>query len=136
MRKFINITGMFTVGAIGYGLIEILWRGRTHWSMLSAGGLCFVLLGKLESVLEGSRRIVKCIAGSALITAVEFIYGVIFNKLLNLSVWDYSNIPFNFLGQICPLYSVLWAFLCLPFMPIANRFYRKITLSLVKERNV
>ena len=30
---------LFSIGAMGYGLIEILWRGYTHWSMLTAGGI-------------------------------------------------------------------------------------------------
>ena len=33
---------LFSIGAMGYGLIEILWRGYTHWSMLTAGGICFM----------------------------------------------------------------------------------------------
>ena len=35
---------MFLFGGFGYGLIEILWRGRTHWSMVLCGGLCFLVM--------------------------------------------------------------------------------------------
>ena len=38
---------LFSFGALGYGLIEILWRGHTHPSMLTAGGICFVYFDKI-----------------------------------------------------------------------------------------
>lgn len=126
MRKFLGFTGMFALGGLGYGLIEILWRGRTHWSMITAGGLCFILLGKVSNILSHSRRLIKCIAGSAVITSIEFVFGIVFNKLMNLAVWDYSKRPFNILGQVCLLYSVLWGFLCVPFMPLAEKAYNKV----------
>ena len=33
----------FCLGAAGYGLLEYLYRGRTHWTMLLAGGAALVL---------------------------------------------------------------------------------------------
>ena len=38
---------------------------------------------------------------SIIITAVEFTSGLILNVWLGLGIWDYSNMPFNILGQIC-----------------------------------
>ena len=35
---------LFLVGGVGYSLLEIGWRKRTHWTMAAAGGLCFSLL--------------------------------------------------------------------------------------------
>ena len=37
----------FTVGALGYGLLEILWRGKTHPSMLLCGGVCLCTIKKM-----------------------------------------------------------------------------------------
>ncbi len=127
MKRLLGFAGMFSIGAIGYGIIEIIWRGRTHWSMLTAGGVCFVLLGKISDKMKNAARFVRLIAGSALITTIEFIYGIVFNKILKLKVWDYSKVPFNIMGQICPIYSVLWGFLCIPFMPLAEKVYKKIS---------
>lgn len=110
----------FLIGATGYGLIELLWRGHTHWSMLTCGGLCFSIFGKLSSKLKNLCLLYKAIIGSIFVTGLEFIYGIIFNVILKKSVWDYSNIPFNFKGQICLLYSVFWWVLALVFIPFAN----------------
>ena len=32
-------------GGVAYGLIELLWRGRTYWTMVLTGGACYTLLG-------------------------------------------------------------------------------------------
>ena len=46
--------------------------------------------------------------GTILITVFEFILGYILNIKLGLGIWDYSNIPFNIMGQICLPFSFLW----------------------------
>ena len=46
--------------------------------------------------------------------AVEFLSGCVLNLWLCLDVWDYSGLPGNVLGQICPAYGLLW-FLLMPF---------------------
>ena len=42
------------------------------------------------------------------ITVSELICGMIDNLWLKLNVWDYSNIPLNYLGQICLPFCMLW----------------------------
>lgn len=46
--------------------------------------------------------------GACIITSVEFICGCIVNLLLGWNVWNYSDMPFNVLGQVCMPYMVLW----------------------------
>lgn len=50
----------------------------------------------------------KCIIGMIIITAIELIFGIWFNIILGERVWDYSNMPLNFLGQICVPFSMMW----------------------------
>ena len=45
MEKFKQNLIVYSIGAVGYGIIEVLFRGYTHWSMLIAGGLCFYSKG-------------------------------------------------------------------------------------------
>lgn len=42
------------------------------------------------------------------ITLLEFIFGIVFNQLLKMNVWDYSGVPLNVLGQICLPFSLIW----------------------------
>ena len=102
---------LFITGGILYYLIEIIWRGRSHFSMFFVGGLCFVLIGKINEYISWETPVyIQSILGSIIITIIEFISGCILNIWLGLGVWDYSNIPFNLFGQICLPFSILWIF--------------------------
>ena len=95
---------LFLVGGSGYVGLEFLWRGRSHISMFLAGGVCFLLLGQLDRAKFSPA--VKCLLGAAVITAVELLAGLLANR--DHRVWDYRQMPCNFLGQICLGYSLLW----------------------------
>ncbi|MBQ4120101.1 MAG: hypothetical protein IJD45_06905 [Clostridia bacterium] len=110
---------LFPIGALGYGLIEILWRGYTHISMLLAGGICFVFFAKIGERFKKANLLTKAVIGSFFVTFIELIFGIIFNIILKKGVWDYSKMPFNFKGQICLLYSVFWGVLSLIFIPLS-----------------
>ena len=117
MKRFLKL---FCIGAVGYSLIELLWRGFTHWTMGITGGLCFSLLYGLNQRLKHRILWIRCLTGACLITVIEFITGCLVNLWLRWSVWDYSNLKYNVLGQISLLYSVLWFFLTIPVFFLAG----------------
>lgn len=123
--KFTYFLLLFCLGAVGYGFIEMLWRGYTHPSMMLAGGIAFCLLAVIEKKLKPLRFIYRCIAGGLMITAIEAIFGFIFNIWLSQNVWDYSLLPLNYKGQVCILYTVLWCFLSAPFLIITELIYMR-----------
>lgn len=41
---------VFLIGGVTYAMIEIMWRGNTHWTMVLLGGLCFLTLYKLLDI--------------------------------------------------------------------------------------
>lgn len=112
-------------GGITYGLIEIIWRGKTHWSMLLTGGFCFAVLNTVYKKYADMFILKKCLLGGLIITLCEFLCGIIVNIKLKLDVWDYSNRKFNIKGQICPLFSLLWTLLCLPICVICKLINKK-----------
>ena len=105
---FIKYAGIFIIGAVGYGALEVIWRGYTHYSMLLAGGL--VLMGAyfINDLHRGASLILRWAAVTLLILTVELVFGLVFNLVLGMGVWDYSDRTINFYGQICPLYGGLW----------------------------
>ena len=119
-------TVIFGVGAVGYGLIEVIWRGYTHWSMLCAGGLSFLGLSTLSKAMKNSNLFKKALAGCGIITAIEFIFGTIFNLILKKDVWDYSRMPLNIKGQVCALYSFFWLILSMIFVPLSGKVRNKL----------
>ena len=107
----------FILGIIGgsiYVLLEMLWRGFSHWTMFLLGAVCFILIGLVNEVFEwDTPLILQMFCGCAIITALEFITGCIVNLWLGWDVWDYSRYKFNVLGQISLRSSVGWYFLSL-----------------------
>lgn len=120
---------LFSIGAFGYGLIEILWRGYTHWSMLGAGGICFLFFGTISEKMKKASLFVKSIVGSGVVTAIELVFGIIFNVILKKNVWDYSKMPLNLGGQVCFLYSFLWMLLSIIFIPFASFINKRLQKS-------
>ena len=125
MKKFFEYLILFSIGGIIYILMEMLWRGRSHWSMFLLGGLCFVLIGALNERCRGVVPLfVQSIFGAFIITTLEFVTGCIVNIRFGLGVWDYSDVPFNIMGQVCLPYAVGW-FLLSPVCVIADDYMRE-----------
>lgn len=105
----IRLLTLFLIGGFAYMGIEILWRGYTHWTMGIVGGFCFVLIGLINEVFTFCMPLWKQdLIATVLVTIVEFISGYIINIVFQLNVWDYSDVPFNVMGQICLPYMGLW----------------------------
>ena len=111
---------MFVLGGLSYGLIEILYRGYTHWSMVLTGGAVILTFYYLIPVLFQIPLVLSALLGSAIITLYEFSMGCIVNLWLRMEVWDYSHCPGNILGQICPQFSGCWFLLCLAFFSLVK----------------
>ena len=104
----------FAAGAAGYPLIELLWRGHTHWTMSCTGGICLAGIRRICSRMRRFSLPACCAACSGLITATELAVGLVVNRVFRWKVWDYSRMPVNLWGQICLGYSLLWMLLSLP----------------------
>ncbi len=120
--KYVIIT---TAGGLYYYLLEILWRGHSHWTMIPIGGVCVLFLYIINDKLERVPFAYRCVLGSLIITAAELAAGIIVNLVLHLDVWDYSDKSFNILGQISLNSSLLWLALCVPAFA-ACRIVKKI----------
>ena len=112
MKAILKAIILMEVGGMLYALFEIGFRGYTHWTMIIVGGICFYLIGLINEVIPWEMEIWKqCVIGSLVVTAVEFVSGCIINLWLGWGVWDYSDMPFNILGQVCLPFSALWVLL-------------------------
>ena len=104
--KFWKQSVLFYLGGCAYMGLELLYRGRTHGSMFVAGGTCFLLIGHLNHVHPRLPLPLRAVAGAGIVTMVELGIGLLCNR--NFEVWDYRDQAGNFLGQICPLFTMLW----------------------------
>lgn len=100
-----------------YMVLEGLYRGWTHISMLVVGGFCGACIGLLNEFHFKKKQMPiykQCLIGTVIVLFIEFISGFILNIVLKLHVWDYSHEPFNLMGQICLRFAFIWYFL-IPF---------------------
>ena len=126
MKRYLGeVWCLFAGGGSAYVFLELLWRGKSHWSMFLTGGLCVVLVCEMDRRLRRDTHfLARCIYGAAIITAVEFTVGCIVNLWLHWDVWDYSNVPLNLMGQVCLPFTMAWLFLSIPVMGIGSAVRR------------
>lgn len=97
-------------GGCLYSLLELIWRGYSHWTMAVLGGVCFGLIGLLnEASARQAPLFWQALIGSAcIITPLEFLTGCVVNLWLGWGVWDYTALPLNLMGQVCLPFALLW----------------------------
>lgn len=124
MKRILTDTFVFSFGYAAYSLIELAYRRYTHYTMGIAGGLCLLILYRLYRNRPYLSLFKKCALGSLIITSVELLFGIVLNRFLRLGIWDYSKMPLNILGQVCPLFSLYWLLLCAPVCLLTKSFAR------------
>ena len=112
MKKFIGKLGLFLSCGFIYCMIEILFRGWSHWSMFILTGFLGVFcVDSINNTLSfDCDYIVQILISTILCTIGEGISGIILNVWLQLNVWDYSKMTFGtfFFGQCNVLFCFAW----------------------------
>jgi len=126
-------TLLFLGGGIGYYLLEVIFRGHSHWSMALCGGISLVGIYFINRKFSERTYAARALLCALLITAVEFVTGCIVNLWLGWNVWSYSRLHFNLLGQVSLLFSCIWFFLSLGICLIISTIERRSSLRKTKE---
>ena len=111
----------FVLGGLVYYAIEGLWhiffnQGWANITMAIVGGLCFVPVGLINQIpifYKASMRL-QSLIGAIIVLIIELLSGILLNMVMGMNVWDYSDLPFNILGQVCLVYGLAW-FVLMPF---------------------
>lgn len=122
--KFWKQAVLFYLGGCAYMGLELLWRGRSHGSMFVAGGACFLLIGQLNHVRPRLPLLPRAVVGAGIVTMVELGIGLLVNR--SYEVWDYRSRAGNFLGQICPAFTLLWIPVSLMAIFLHELLYRRM----------
>ncbi|MGI5971915.1 MAG: putative ABC transporter permease [Oscillospiraceae bacterium] len=124
---------IFFIGGALYGLMEVVFRGYTHWTMVLTGGACLLCFYLVDGKYPNMGMLGKCICSCGIITGFEFVVGCIVNLWLGLGVWSYSMHALNLLGQVCPMFSAFWFLIGIPATYVC-RFLRG-KLSAAEEQS-
>ena len=123
-----NALLLFVIGGLAYVGLEFAYRKRSHYSMFFVGGASVLLIDLVCNIFSPVRKAhiaLKALAGGIIITLLEFVSGLLVNVKLGLGVWDYSDIPYNLKGQICPRSSAVWTVLSVPVIYFGKLFNKK-----------
>lgn len=128
MGLFLTLAFLFFMGSIAGWIMELLFRNfrkpLSKWVNpgfctgpyvpLYGFGLCLLfLIASLERLdLISSpfwNKVVLFTAMAVAMTLIEYIAGILCLKVMKVRLWDYSNLPGNIQGIICPQFSAIWA---------------------------
>lgn len=81
---------------------------------LYGSGLCILFITamfeeKIMFINPVPRKIVLFLFMAIMMTAIEYIAGIVSLKCFNVRLWDYRNEWGNIQGVICPKFSLIWA---------------------------
>ena len=116
---------LWTWGGTVYYLLEVAYKSltdhpeRISWTMLVVAIILCIPVERCGAELPwGCPLWLQALCCAILVTAVEFAAGLVLNVWLGLGIWDYSHLPFNFMGQICLQFFFVWWGLCFVFIPV------------------
>mgnify|MGYP004596010259 FL=1 len=131
---------LFTYSFLGWCL-EVIYATTKNGKFVNRGFLngplcplygvgAVVVLLCLQNFLD---NVILLFFSSIILTStLEFLTGLILEKLLHKKWWDYSNEPFNIKGYICLRFSIAWGFICVFVLKIIN----PAILSLISKINL
>lgn len=111
------------------------WCGEVAFAALSKGKfvnrgflngpLCPIygcgVVGVLVATTPFQHNLVALYFGSVIVTTLlELITGFLMEKLFHHRWWDYSKMPLNIGGYVCPLFSFAWGFACVLIVEVIH----------------
>ncbi len=121
-------------------LIEVLYRSFKQKHFVNAGflfgtfvpiyGMGAVSIILLEPFIRDYNIILQIVLYGVLVTVIEYIVGMVSEKIFGLALWDYSENKFNLNGKICLSFSIIWAFLVFIFIMFIHPLVNTVVVNL------
>lgn len=125
MNFFLILAFLFFVGSTIGWVIELFFRrffSAKRWinpgflvgpylPIYGFGVVGLFLLSRINFPVnnEALNICLKLLLMALAMTLIEYLAGLIFIKCMKIKLWDYSDRKFNIQGIICPLFSLIWA---------------------------
>lgn len=119
-------TLIFAISSFGGWLLEVIYRSITRRKFINAGflygpflpiyGLGAMVIMLLQFIFRAWPLVPRLLISGLMLTAIEYVVGLLAEKIFKLKLWDYSNNKLNFQGRVCLLFSSLWTVLALVFV--------------------
>ena len=85
--RWVKALVLMGIGGAIYAVIELIWRGHTHWTMALLGGLLFVLIGAINEYIPWRIPLWRQgVIGALIVTWAELVAGLVLNVWLRLGI--------------------------------------------------
>lgn len=113
VKRFVAYMLLSTWGGYIYVVIELLFRQKSDITMMFCASICVLPMILLNDIFSYEFDFILQLLYCAIYSTItEYFFGIIFN--IDHSIWDYSNMPFNFQGQICLPFFFVWMLISVP----------------------
>lgn len=68
-----------------------------------------------------------------IVTIIEFITSWLLEKLFNMKLWDYTNVPLNIEGRVAVPVSLFWGIGCILLLKIINPIFQGVIHSFIEK---
>ena len=110
--------------------VEVIYRSVSQRKFVNAGflfgpfiliyGFGAFLVIVLQHIFQGWHIVPRFIVFGLAVTAMEYLVGLLSEKIFKLTLWDYSENRFNLHGYVCLQFSVIWTLLALGFVTLIH----------------
>ena len=123
---------IFVISGFIYTMLELIWRGRTHWTMFLCAGLCGLVIANINNnwlEFDTDFRI-QVFVSALMCSTFEFFFGIIFNE--DFSIWDYRGMwgTVHALGdQVNVIFFGIWIIISVFALPFLDWLQWKLGLA-------
>ena len=110
---------------------KIMNRGFLNGPVCPVYGFGMTAVLFVFSKVPADNPLVIFIIGVILTTTIELVAGWALYTFFHARWWDYSSMPLNLNGYICPAFSIIWGLAVLAVVRIAHPGLRAITVDLI-----
>ena len=119
MKRLVSYIMMLTWAGYTYVILELIARQKSDITMLFCASVCTIPMIFLNNIfsydLDFTIQVLIC---AAFCTLNELVWGLIFNS--DHHIWDYSDMMFNYEGQICLSFFFVWIIISIPIIIITD----------------
>lgn len=140
INLFEVITYFMVYSFLGWGMESVV-RSICERKIINTGflkgpfcpiyGIGAIIMFLFLDGFENKPILLFCIA-IIILTAWEYLVGVLLEKLFHTKYWDYSNHKFNFQGRICLTNSICWGILGVLFVKYIHPFIQNVIAKVDK----
>lgn len=130
-RTLYEAAWVFMIYAFLGWCLEVIYVGLNNGHFVNRGflngpycpiyGFGVLIVITLLSPLQNN--LLLLFIGSVLLTStLEFLTGLVLEKIFSRKWWDYSDVPFNLMGYICLKFSIFWGLGCMFVVKIVHPY--------------